>query len=445
VASNFKGGIHPDDKKSRTHKKPIEEMKVPRELVFPLLMHKGTPCGPIVEVGERVLLGQKIAESTAVDSAPIHSSVSGTVTAIEHRLHINGEKILSIVIENDFQDEPYPESVSYDAFQKLDAETLAAIVRDAGIVGLGGSAVPLSEKILEASGRVDTLILNGAECEPYITADNRIMVEYSEELYDGAMIIAKALGIREVALAIESDKAHAVAEMRRVFTRKSGVKLSVVHTKYPQGAERQLISSITGREVAPGKTPANIGVITVNVSTAVAVARAVREGRPLYERVVTVSGSAVANPKNLLVRIGTPIGELFDACGGFLEHPHRVVVGGPMMGQSQFSLDAPVIKGTNGVIAFCNGEDKVAHESTCIHCGKCVGVCPMRLMPLYIYREYKAGKYDKCNALNVFDCTECGCCAYVCPARISLVSSIRAVKEILTEAEKRGRTEENAD
>lgn len=442
MPANFKGGIHPDIRKSATHKKPIEEMKAPREVIMPLLMHKGVLCSPIVEVDEHVKLGQKIAESTAPNSAPIHAPVSGKVTAIEPRLHINGENVLSIVIENDFEDEREDAGVSYDRFQSLGAEELALLVRDAGIVGLGGSAVPLSEKILAADGKAGTLIVNGAECEPYITSDNRMMIEYSEELYDGALIIAKALGIKEVVVAIESDKAHAVAEMRRVFTRKAGVKLSVLHTKYPQGAERQIIQTVTGREVPPKGTGADIGVITVNVSTAVAVARAVREGKPLTTRVVTVSGSAVANPKNLLVRIGTPISELFEACGGFLEHPHRVIAGGPMMGVSQYSLDAPVVKGTNAVLAFCRGEDKLAHESTCIHCGKCVGVCPMNLMPLYILREYKAGKLDKCEKLNVEDCTECGCCSYICPARISLVSAFRSVKKLIADEKMR---EDKAD
>ncbi|MBQ4545397.1 MAG: electron transport complex subunit RsxC [Oscillospiraceae bacterium] len=443
MPTNFKGGIYIDVRKSATHKKPIEEMKPPREVIIPILMHKGVPCGPIVDVGEHVKLGQKIAESTAADSAPIHSSVSGTVTAIEPRLHINGEKILSIVIENDFEDETAEAQVSFDRFQSLGADELAILVRDAGIVGLGGSAVPLSQKLLDAAGKVDTLIINGAECEPYITSDNRIMVEYSEELYDGAMIVAKALGIKKSVVAVQSDKAHAIAELRRVLSKKTGVSLCVVHTKYPQGAQRQIITAVTGRELPPEKTPSDIGVITINASTAVAVSRAVREGKPLTTRVVTVSGSAVANPKNLLVRIGTPIGELFDACGGFLEHPDRVVAGGPMMGFSQYSLDTPVIKSTNALLAFCRNEDKSSNETTCIHCGKCVGVCPMNLMPLYIYREYKAGKISECEKLNVTDCTECGCCSYICPARISLVSAFRAVKVRLEE--KTGEEEENAD
>lgn len=442
MAVNFKGGCHPDAKKNATYKKPIDEMKSAAELVFPMLMHKGSPCGPIVEVGQRVLVGQKIAESTAEDSAPIHSSVSGTVKAIEPRINIDGEKILSVVIENDFADEETEPAADYDRFRTLSAKELASLVREAGIVGLGGSARPLSQKLLAAEGRVDTLIINGAECEPYVTADNRMMVEYSEELYDGAMLIAKALEIRDIMLAIESDKSHAIAEMHRVFAKKTGIKLCVVHTKYPQGAERQVIKSVTRREVPPDGTPYDIGVITVNVSTAVAVSRAVREGKPLTTRIITVSGSAVANPKNLIVKLGTPIGDLIEACGGFLEHPERVIAGGPMMGKTQYSLDAPVVKGTNAVLAFCRGEDKTEPEGVCIHCGKCVGVCPMQLMPVYIYRAYKADKLSECVKLNVSDCTECGCCAYICPARISLVSAFRAVKKKIEDVKKEEKVDE---
>lgn len=437
MAFNFKGGIHPDDRKQSTYKKPIEELDAPRELVFPMLMHKGQPCEPIVEVGAHVRLGQKIAESEA---APIHCSVSGRVTAVEPRLSLSGEEILSIVVENDFEDEAVSPAELPDEAEELSAEALAELVRDAGIVGLGGSVKPLADKILASVGKVSVLIINGAECEPYITADNRMMVEYSEELHDGAMLIARALGIREVTLAIESDKPHAIAEMRRVFTKKTGVKLEVVHTKYPQGAERQIIRAVTGREVPPGGLPSDIGILTVNVSTAVAVARAVRERKPLYERVVTVSGSAVANPKNLLVRIGTPIKELFSYCGGFLEHPERIIAGGPLMGITQFSLDAPVIKGTNAVLAFSKGEDKPAPETTCIRCGKCVGVCPMRLLPLYIYRDYKKGKINSCVSLHVSDCTECGCCSYICPARIPLTAAFGVIKEKLA-AEGEGENE----
>ena len=282
---------------------------------------------------------------------------------------------------------------------------------------------------------VDTLIINGAECEPYITADNRMMIEYTEELYDGAIILAQAVGAKNTIIAVESNKASAIAELRRVLAKKTGARMVILHTKYPQGAERQIIKAVCGREIPPGKIAADIGVMTVNVSTAIALSRAVHEGRPLTERVVTVSGSAVANPKNLLVRVGTPIEEVFRACGGFLEHPDKIIVGGPLMGTSQGSLCAPIIKGTNAVLAFCEGEGKEEQEETCIKCGKCADVCPMNLLPVHIYRSYMISDTEECRRLNVSDCTECGCCSYVCPARIPLVSVFRGIKNSLIQEE----------
>lgn len=425
---NFKGGIHPEGKKRATIKKAIEELDAPREVIIPLLMSRGKINSPIVEVGDRVKLGQRIGESTSAFSAPCHASVSGTVTAIEPRLHPNGEMVLSVVIENDFKDEREEVSPSHDKFMTMTAQELSSICRDCGIVGLSGSAGPLSEKIIRASGKVNTLIINGAECEPYITADNRVMIEYTDELYDGAQVIARALGIKESYIAVESDKPAAIAELRRYLAKKPGVHLVILQTKYPQGDERQIVKTVTGREIPPGGEGADVGVICVNVSTAVAVARAVHEGEPLTSRVVTVSGGAVANPKNLLVRIGTPISELFSACGGFLEHPGKVIMGGPMMGQAEASLDVPVIKGTNCVLAFYDYESAKKLETTCIHCGKCVSACPMSLMPLYIYRAYREGELSVCEEYNIGDCTECGACAYICPANISLVAAFGAAK-----------------
>ncbi len=429
MSFNFRGGIHPITKKT-TMNKAIEELDAPSEIILPLLMHKGNICSPLVKVGDYVKLGQKVGDSTDSMSAPIFSSVSGTVTEIAPRLHPSGEEVLSVVIKNDFKDECVDVLPVHDRFRTLDANELAELARDAGIVGLGGSAYPLSEKILNSAEKVDTLIINGVECEPYINADNRIMIEYTEELYAGATVIAHALGIKNIWLAVQSDKAGAIAELRRFLAKKPGIKLCILHTKYPQGAEKQLIEAVTGREVPPDGTAVDVSVITVNVSTAVALARAAGEGLPLTTRVVTVAGRAVANPKNLLVRIGTPIKELFMACGGFLEHPDKIIMGGPMMGNSVASLDIPVIKGTNGVLAFCSGDGESKPQTDCIHCGKCVGVCPMNLMPFAIHRAYKFGKLSECAEYNVSDCIECGSCAYICPARISLVSEFRTIKKM---------------
>ncbi len=434
----FRGGIHPDDKKAATRMKIIEELPAPKEVILPMSMHIGAMCSPIVSVGDYVKLGQRIAEATGPVSSPIHASVSGTVTAIEPRPHPNGTEVLSVVIENDFQDEVDDSLKPVDRFHSITADELADIVREAGIVGLGGAAFPMHIKIKSAVGQVDTLIINGAECEPYITADNRMIIEYAEELYDGVSIVAHALGLKSATIAIESNKSRAIEEMRRVLAKKTGVKLSVLHTKYPQGSEKQLIKAVTGREVPPGQLPSSVGVININTSSAIAISRALHEGKPLTTKVVTVSGSAVANPKNLLVRIGTPIRELFAACGDFKEAPYKVLMGGPMMGLSQHTLDVPVIKATNATLAFSEDEDKISESGTCIHCGKCVNVCPMHLMPLYIYRNSKHGRLSECEKLNVMDCVECGCCSYTCPARIHLVSTFRATKRRIVDSKKKG-------
>ena len=432
---NFKGGIQPDWKKKTLMKKAIEEMDAPAEVVIPLLMHKGIINNPTVSVGDRVLLGQKIGECASALSAPVFASVSGVVTVIEPRLSPSGEKLLSVVIENDFRDEQVELPQLHDRFRTVTLSELALIARESGLVGMSGSAYPLSEKLLAAEGKVDTLIINGAECEPYVSADNRMMIEYTEEVYAGALVCANALGIRNIVLAIASDKEGAIAEFRRFLAKKPGVRLTIIRTKYPQGAEKQLIEAITGREVAPGETGIDAGVFVINATTSAHLSRAVSEGIALTSRVVTVAGSAVANPKNLLVRIGTPIGKLFDACGGFLEHPDKVIMGGPLTGKAQASLDVPVVKGTNALLAFCEGEGAAKVETSCIRCGKCVSVCPMNLMPIYINRALRAGKLSECEELHISDCIECGCCAYVCPARISLVALFGAAKKKLVATE----------
>ncbi len=431
MAFNFKGGIHIDDKKASTKKKPIEEMNPAETIIMPLVQHNGEICDPLVRVDEYVKMGQPIAESKDAFGVTIHSSVSGTVREITELPTKDGRDVLSVVIENDFEDVECEPKTAQENFQTIDAETLAYIVKDAGIVGLSGSATPTANKIKAAEGRAHTLIINGAECEPYVNSDNRMMIEYTEQVYDGAMIVARALEINNTVIVIESNKPHAVNEMRHYLFRKSGMKLRVMHTKYPLGAERQLVSAVTGREIPPLKSAIDVGVITLNVSTVIAIARAVREGKPLTTRVVTVAGSAVANPKNLLVRIGTPIKELFFSCGGFLEHPEKIIVGGPMMGYAQIDENVPVTKDVNCVLAFSKGEGKTAGPSACIRCGKCVGACPMNLMPLYIYEESRRGELENCEKLNAVDCSECGCCSYVCPARKELTETISSVKRKL--------------
>ena len=432
----FNGGIHPEDKKSITAHRPIVEMTPPKQVVLPMSMHIGAPCNPLVSVGDYVLLGQRIAESTEEVSAPIHASISGRVVAIEPRPHPSGEMVMAVVIENDFEDKEAPtDPVENTQFADISAEALAEICHNAGIVGLGGAAFPTKIKLLSAKGKVDTLIINGAECEPYINSDNRTILEHGEQVLDGATLVMKALGLRKVHIGIESNKKEAVLKLKNLAENMRHVRIHVLHTKYPQGAERQLIRVITGREVPAGKIPSEYGVVNINVATCAAISCAVRSGAPLTKRVVTVAGSAIANPKNLLVRIGCPIGELIDAAGGLLDTPNKVIMGGPMMGIAQSSLDVPVIKGTNAILAFCKNEDKTDKAQICIRCGKCVAACPMNLEPIFLNMYAKKNLTSQLLENNLFDCIECGCCSYVCPGRIQLVETFKDAKAKLLNKE----------
>lgn len=439
MAFGFRGGIHPEEHKDATAKRSIEEMPAPAQVILPVSMHIGAPCNPLVNVGDRVLKGQKIAESDAPVSAPVHASVSGTVIAVEPRPHPNGTKVMSIVIENDFEDETVGiPPVETTRFADITAEELADICHNAGIVGLGGAAFPTKIKIASAIGKVDTLVINGSECEPYITSDNRIILEHGDELADGATIVMKALGLKELHIGIESNKKEAILKFRDITANMPHIKLHVLHTKYPQGSEKQLIYAVCGREIPPGQLPSAVGVINMNTATCVAISRAVRKGEVLTSKVVTVSGSAIANPKNLLVRIGTPISELIEYAGGLLNAPDKVIMGGPMMGVAQHSIDVPVIKGTNAILAFCEKENKSASEQVCIHCGKCVGVCPVNLEPVYMNMYAKAGKLKELEKSNVLDCIECGSCTYICPGRLHLTQTFRVAKARIIENKKKG-------
>ena len=434
---SFKGGIHPDDKKAATERKMIEDIPAPAQVVLPMSMHIGAPCSPLVEGGDTVKVGQRIAESTVPVSAPIHAPISGTVSAIEPRPHPNGEKVLSVVIDNDYEDAVAEGIRPVDKFHTITAEELADIAKDAGLVGLGGAAFPTHIKIKSAIGKVDALIINGSECEPYITSDNRLMLEQGEELVSGTLLLMKALGLPKAHIAVESNKREAIAYLRKLIEKKDEIKLHVLRTKYPQGSEKHLIKAVTGREVPPGQLPAAVGAINVNVATTIALNRAVETGMPVTHKVVTVSGSAIANPKNLRVPLGTPISELIQACGGLKETPHEVMMGGPMMGVGQFSLDVPVIKGTNAILAFCGKENRFDEEQTCIRCGKCVSVCPMNLMPIYINMYARQGRLEECEKYRIMDCIECGCCSYICPGRLHLVQSFRTTKQTIAALKKK--------
>jgi Na+-translocating ferredoxin:NAD+ oxidoreductase subunit C len=405
-------------------------MPLPSLVVIPLHQHTGAPCAPTVAVGDAVRVGQLIGDSHAAMSAPVHASISGTVTAIEPRPHPAQPKpVQAVVIESDGRDEAVPVQAAADWKGLSPADALKRI-RDAGVVGLGGAAFPAHVKLAPPKGsHIDTLVINGVECEPYLTADHRLMLEQASDIMEGIRVLRKVLGVSRVVLAIERNKPDAIARMTEAC-RASGEPVTVASlaVKYPQGAEKQLIKALTGREVPSGGLPFDVGVIVQNVGTAAAVADAVVRGRPLVSRIVTVTGDGIRDPKNLRVRIGTPFSRVIEACGGFAaEGPMKLIMGGPLMGLAQYTAEVPVVKGTSGILALRH-DPKDDRPSNCVHCGRCVQVCPMGLMPSRIAEYASLDKFSLAEQFGVRDCIECGACVYSCGSRRPLVHLIKYAK-----------------
>lgn len=429
----FFGGVNPAPHKESTRRKPIARMeRQPSQVVIPLVMSTGAAATPAVKPGDRVAIGQPIALGQGL-SASAHASVSGRVAAIEERPHPWGGVCEAILLENDGRNTPWsgrPEPL--DPTQ-VTRELLLARVREAGITGMGGGAYSTAEKLRQAAGRVDTLIVNAAECEPYITADHRLLLERSDKILQGAQTLARALGAQRAVLVTEGDKLNAAEAVERRLRKRSGkVELCTIGTRYPLGAEKQVVQTVTGREVPPGGTPLEVKCVVLNVATVFAIQESLFRGKALTHRTVTVTGGAVARPRNLWVPIGTPLRCLLEEAGGLREKADLILTGGPMMGTPQPDLEVPVIKSTNGLLCLTGQERRPAdQESVCIRCGKCVAACPMHLAPVFISQAVRQNELRKLPKLHPEDCMECGCCSYICPARIPLVELVRQAGQLL--------------
>ncbi|MCG2796167.1 MAG: electron transport complex subunit RsxC [Actinomycetia bacterium] len=432
----FRGGIHPPYQKEATANRATARISLPAEVVIPMRQHVGAPNSPTVRVWDRVEAGQKIGDSEAFISAPVHASVSGTVKAIEDRPDFTGDLVRSVVITPD-PSQPSKWTDKRDT-SNLSPDQIRDIAKEAGLVGLGGAAFPTYVKLSPPEGKtIDTVIINGCECEPFLTCDHRLMLERTDDMIAGLKLMMKAVGAQRGYIGVEVNKMDAADALTAKLTGEAGIDVSILEVKYPEGAEKMLIDAITGRRVPPGKLPSEVGVLVQNAGTAVALLEAASTGKPVIDRVITVTGPGIKDPKNIMVKVGTPIEHVIEQCGGFAGTPGKVVVGGPMTGWAQKDLTAAVVKGTSGVVVFDSASVDVPEEQTCVGCDKCLDACPMFLMPNFIVKYAKVGKWEMADKYGAKDCFECGCCSYVCPAEILHVAYVRKAKAELAAAEKK--------
>lgn len=427
------GGVHPAENKY-TADKPIEKLEVPKQVSIPISQHIGAPAKPVVEQREKVKVGQVIAKSAGFVSANIHATIAGTVAKFDKIMDSTGYKRDAIIIKAGKDEEEWDDGIdlSTDLISdfSLGREEIIKKIAEAGIVGLGGATFPSHVKLSVPKGRkAEYLILNGVECEPYLTADHRLMLEKGKEIIVGARILMKALDVEKAIIGIEKNKPDAIQKMAELIADEKGISVQPLKVQYPQGGEKQLIKAAINREVPSGGLPIDVGVVVHNVGTAFAVYEAVQKNKPLVERVVTITGKDVKNPLNLLVRIGTPVNALIEAAGGIPENTGKVISGGPMMGKALNSINIPVAKGTSGILLIPNEEAKRGKMKVCIRCSKCVDVCPMGLEPYLLMTLTQKELYDRMEGDKVMDCIECGSCSFVCPSDRPLLDYIRLGKK----------------
>lgn len=426
----FQGGIHPYDGKDLSKDKPIVSVLPKGELVYPVSQHIGAPATPIVKKGDRVLVGQKIAEQTGFVSAPVYATVSGKVKAVEPRRVVTGDSVMSIVVENDNQYEEMPMQPP-GPLESLSREQIIDCIKVAGIVGMGGAGFPTYVKLSpKEPEKIEYCIANCAECEPYLTSDYRRMLEEPEKLIGGMKIILQLFPNARGILAVEDNKPDCIRLLQERVRGEERISVRVLQTKYPQGAERTLIYAVTGRQINSSMLPADVGCVVNNVDTVVAIYRAVAEGRPLMERIITVTGDAIENPQNYRVRIGMNYRELLEEAGGFRGKPEKIVCGGPMMGFAMFDLDVPTTKTSTALLCLSHDEVSAMEPGPCINCGRCVEVCPGRVVPSRLADYAEHFDEDAFVKNNGMECCECGCCSYVCPARRPLTQAIKSMRKI---------------